>query len=426
MANNTDGGVKLIDGSEFPAPRGNLEAGHYWQDSTSGSWIFYGGPTGNFKGYWRFPDLATLEKSRQHNYISGRSGVQNISVVEDASVPADYIYIKPLENAIPSASLTETARYPTDNIIDGDNDYVYFQFGKYIPPFSKDSQRLTSGGQNSLRRYAQSSYQASTQLKVEKIEGSSGIVLPMPQDLGNDIQQTWNGKQFSAIGRAAIAGAAGGNLSEIGNRISDFQGNTQAIVAALQTQLLNKIPGVGGNLDMGDITGSTQGIVLNPNAEILYDSPELREIGMTFKMIPRNATEAAMIKKICFMFRYASVPEWGGKGESETTSLSFSQDVTNQFSGIKTGADQGQKFDFTNMDNFMRVPYLCKFTFMQGQSENRHVQQFKPCAIRKVAVNYTSDGTYATYKDGEPVATELTLNFLESKVLFKDDIKRGF
>ena len=100
--------------------------------------------------------------------------------------------------------------------------------------------------------------------------------------------------------------------------------------------------------------------------------------------------------------------------------------MTNKFKGIETGADQGQKFDFTSMDNFMRVPYLCKFTFMQGLSENKYIQQFKPCAIRKVAVNFTSDGTYATYRDGEPVATELTLNFLESKVLFKDDIKRGF
>ena len=74
----------------------------------------------------------------------------------------------------------------------------------------------------------------------------------------------------------------------------------------------------------------------------------------------------------------------------------------------------------------MKVPFLCKFTFMRGTEVNDKVQQFKPCAIRKVAVNYTSDGTYATYKDGEPVATELTLNFLESKILFKSDIAAGF
>ena len=63
---------------------------------------------------------------------------------------------------------------------------------------------------------------------------------------------------------------------------------------------------------------------------------------------------------------------------------------------------------------------------MSGNEVNNNLQQFKPCAIRKVAVNYTSDGTYATYRDGEPVATELTLNFLESKLLFKSDIKAGF
>ena len=63
---------------------------------------------------------------------------------------------------------------------------------------------------------------------------------------------------------------------------------------------------------------------------------------------------------------------------------------------------------------------------MNGSNPNRKLQQFKPCAIKRVAVNYTSDGTYATYSDGTPVSTELTLNFLESKALFKDDIQAGF
>ena len=74
----------------------------------------------------------------------------------------------------------------------------------------------------------------------------------------------------------------------------------------------------------------------------------------------------------------------------------------------------------------MRVPYLCKFSFMKGGNVNRNMQQFKPCAIRKVAINYTSDGTYATYRDGTPVATELTLNFLESKILFRSDVDAGY
>ena len=336
---------------------------------------------------------------------------------ESAEALDKLLVIGPLKGAGPGLD-NKTARYPEDALIGASSDYVYFQFGKYEPPFGRDAQKNTSSA-TKIRSYSQASYAASTDLKIETIKipttetNITGIVLPMPQDLGNDIQQTWNGKQFSALGRAAIAGTAGGNFAEIGKRISDMDGNLTAAITSLNTQLLNKIPGVGGNLDVGDITGSTEGIVLNPNAEVLYDSPELREIGMTFKMIPRSATEAKIIKNIVYMFRYASVPQWGGN-EGQTLSDQLIND------------GEGGTFEAFGKQNFMRVPFLCKFTFMNGNAVNDKVQQFKPCAIRKVAVNYTSDGTYATYRDGEPVATELTLNFLESKVLFKRDIQAGF
>lgn len=318
-----------------------------------------------------------------------------------------------------SPTLTNTtARYPSDALIDASSDYVFFQFGKYKPPFKKES------GDS---KFSQVAYNQSTELEDKSIQipgGPSvdGIVLPMPQDLGNDIQQTWNGKQFSAFGRAAIAGSAGGNFAMIGRRLEDMEGNITSIVASLQTTILNKIPGVGGNLDINDITGSTRGIVLNPNAEILYDSAELREIGMTFKMIPRSAEEAKIIKNIVYMFRFASVPAWGGnEGDADAFKAG---DVTIDKDATKDGLMK-ETYSF-GKENFIRVPYLCQFRFMTGSNMNDKIEQFKPCAIRKVAVNYTSDGTYATYRDGEPVATELTLNFLESKLLFKKDIVGGY
>ena len=339
------------------------------------------------------------------------------------------IGIGPLKGSSPTKD-NKTARYPSDSRIDSTTDYVFFQFGKYQPPFGKLPRKgYKDEVKQGVTKNSQENYNVSTDLRQKDIGTPgggliSGIVLPMPQDLGNDIQQTWNGKQFSALGRAAIAGAAGGNFAMIGNRLGDIKGNLTSTVASLQTTLLNKIPGVGGNLDLNDITGSTKGIVLNPNAEVLYDTAELREIGMTFKMIPRSAEEAKIIKNIVYMFRYASVPAWGGGDDYGDGFIKDGvKDLTIKKKNSETDTAEDVSF---GQDNFVRVPYLCKFTFMTGGKENKNVQQFKPCAIRKVAVNYTSDGTYATYRDGEPVATELTLNFLESKLLFKKDIEAGF
>ena len=63
---------------------------------------------------------------------------------------------------------------------------------------------------------------------------------------------------------------------------------------------------------------------------------------------------------------------------------------------------------------------------MTGSDTNEKLPQFKPCGISKVQVNYTPDGTYATYDDGYPVATELQLNFTETKIIFRQDVEAGF
>ena len=59
---------------------------------------------------------------------------------------------------------------------------------------------------------------------------------------------------------------------------------------------------------------------------------------------------------------------------------------------------------------------------MKGATEHTYVTQYKPCAISKVEVNYTPDGTYATYEDGAPVATELRVIFMETKLIFAHEI----
>lgn len=69
---------------------------------------------------------------------------------------------------------------------------------------------------------------------------------------------------------------------------------------------------------------------------------------------------------------------------------------------------------------------MCKFTFMKGNDTHYNVAQFKPCAISKVRVSYTPDGMYSTYVDGSPVATELSINFIESKLIFKGEVSKGF
>lgn len=304
----------------------------------------------------------------------------------------------PLSGSTPS---TGSVRYPSDMSVGDDSDYVMFQFGKYIPPFSRDN----AAASNNTSMY--DDYNASSNLKVEKVFGSDHFILPMPQDLSNEMKQNWSGKSFSGIGRSAIAALAGGDFSKLGKTAGNWAGNFHAAREAITKSALNQVPGVGGNLSISDISGSTRGVVLNPNVEVLYDSPDLRELSMVFKMVPRSDADSKTINAIIKAFRYASMPSWGSSAgaveiKGEGSSATFAQ------------------------ENFISVPMICKFTFMRGAKANPNLVQFKPCAITRIQVNYTPDGTYATYWDGNPVATELSIGFLESKLIFSSEVEQGF
>ena len=350
---------------------------------------------------------------------------------------------------------TNTVRWPSDTIHE-DTDYVFFQFGKYQPPFAKDVAQLrkdtgwsqyveglTREGlqddqyrdeliENTTTAATYELYRASEQLELYDYN----IMLPMPQDLSNEFQAQWQGKQFTATGRAAVAALGAGNFSFANEVVKNIAGNAKALQTALNTAVLNSIPGVGGNLSFNDVSGSTRGIVINPNAELLYDSPEMREIGMIFKLVAQNEQESKDIRKICQLFRYSSLPRWGGEGAQYDVTADGT--IVNIFSGEAkvTGSnarfandkpdnrDKDGQFDITGEDNWIRVPDLCKFTFMRGDQPHPYIPQFKPCAIQAVEVNYTPDGTYATYQgmDGAPVAVELRVNFMETKIIYANEV----
>jgi len=143
---------------------------------------------------------------------------------------------------------------------------------------------------------------------------------------------------------------------------------------------------------------------------------------MVFKMVPKTPEESKIIRRICQAFRKNSMPKYGG-AEDQTAMDElwdgWSDDIKNKTKG--SGGDSTQ-LNFGAMNNFIRVPNLCKFTFMHGNKVHPFLVQFKPCAISKVEVTYTPDGTFSTYSDGAPTAVELRLSFMETKVVFSDEV----
>ena len=297
-----------------------------------------------------------------------------------------------------AGNVSDALRYPND-IVAEDTDYVLFEFYEYKPPFqgiNKDSENANQGG---LAQYNQSATDAAF---YEKTSGIPSVVLYMPEDVSTGYKANWSGKSFSNIGRDIMT-TAGADLknvpSNLGRTADDML--NQIIPNASTTLIQATISKITGEqIERNDILGSTRGVILNPNVELLFGGIDLRNFQLNFKLVPRKQEEAVMNKKIIDSFRKAMLPRFALGNE-----LNFSSaEATSR--------------------NYVKVPNVCKVSFMRGGSVNTDVAQYKMCAITQVDVNYTPDGTYATYEGGEMVAVGLTLNFQETKLIFADEVEQ--
>lgn len=290
-------------------------------------------------------------------------------------------------------------RYPETNF-DADTDYVMFTFYDYVAPYS--TQGGGSGGITNAAGQAFSSYNQSSASALGAANSGPGrrtgqVVLYMPEDIGGQYGGSWDAANLSTMAKGAIAGfgeGAGGNAG------GAFSAPLNAVKTATEnmftqgTGVVNAISQALGQSNFGSVTVNdifslATGQVLNPNTEVLYKGPKMRTFDLSFKMAPRNQTEANSIRKIIHKFKYATLPSFGGQ-----------QDLN---------------------ASFVRVPQIVDVTFMKGGSENEWVTQYKPAVITNLDVSYTPDGAWASLPNGSPVATSLKISFQETKMVYADE-----
>lgn len=278
-------------------------------------------------------------------------------------------------------------------------DYVRFSFKKYKPPFSSGGARGSQGGYN----------ESITNLEAD--DELSTIALYMPEDIQAQYGAQWNGKAFQNVTANILQNSglvATGNVGESLKNLGTTVGSLgESGFTKLVTELVDKLQksGQAEGLGTNDIFGSTAGIVLNPNTELLFQGFDLRTINLTFKMVPNNDTEAVEIRQIITNFKRAMLPR------------------LNTGTFFADNADGGSNQD--DSQNFIKVPNLVEMRFMSGGVEHPYLTQFKPCAITGLSINYTPDGSYSTYRNSSPVATIMQVSLAETKLVYREDIYDG-
>ena len=326
-----------------------------------------------------------------------------------------------------------TQRYPSDLIINDQTDYIRFQFFKYRPPFrTLAADNETNYFKTDGKRVAY--YGLSGEGNIgEKLDDD--ILMYMPQDVSTSMSTSWGGKEITntaAIALRAYANLTGGDydaaIQAVGSGVPGFaKGLPSSVAAGLVNMGLNAT-GAQTNLGMNDILGGTAGVITNPNTEMLFGGPSIRNIGFKFKMAARSEREARNMLTICRRFQHHASAKFGGTSPIIGGVIKGLSNLgnSNKPKKEKTNVTDDQIFDYANSNNFIGVPDLCLFKYMTGNNVNTYLNQYKACAITNVDVNFTPDGSYSTLVGGYPSAVELTLGFVETKIIYKKEIDTSY
>jgi hypothetical protein len=273
-------------------------------------------------------------------------------------------------------------RYPTD--LSTNQDCIKFSIIEYLPP---------GLGATSNQPRVVTMKDGNPSVGGRTILGT--ITLPIPGGINDSNGVTWAddslgslkgifadiARSFMGDGGEAAAGAAERGASEAG------AGD------GLEQTLIGKMTEAA--------TGSSRimqrqyGSIPNPNLELLFDSPTLRDFTFNFRFTPRTPEEAKTVRFIIRSFKRA-------------------MSVKRSISSV-----------------LLKSPHTFAISYVTSNQQHPYLNKFKECALTNCSVNYTPDGTYMTYGFGEDIdsrsmtAYEMQLTFKELEPLFDDEYDKG-
>ena len=215
------------------------------------------------------------------------------------------------------------------------------------------------------------------------------IYLPIPQGARDTNTAGWSKGDLTALDAAVadltlqgieggadqVLDTARGLVNSIGKNGEDAKKLVTTLVAGAATGLGKKA------LQRRD------GAIINPNSELLFNNPDLRQFNFNYTLSPRTSREARMVVEIIRALKSNMAPR--------------------RSSGTL----------FLLSPNLYRLSYVIG----RGAGENPYLNKFKLCALTSLSTDYAANGTYMSFDDDIPVRYDLTLNFQEIVPVYQED-----
>ena len=198
----------------------------------------------------------------------------------------------------------------------------------------------------------------------------------------NPAQMVLAGVALESMSKGIAAGAA-----KVEEEIKNAAQNREDVKKAMAAVITSSAGNIGKQaLQRG------QGMVVNPNMELLFGGPAMRDFSFAFKLSPRSMKESETVVKIIKFFKQGMAP-------------------------IRSQSNF-----------FLKAPHTFNLEYKQGGPSGRlqpYLNKFKECALKSCTVQYTPDGNYNTFTDGVMTSYSMQLQFAELEPIFNDDYGSG-
>lgn len=236
--------------------------------------------------------------------------------------------------------------------------------------------------------------QATTNFSVSSTGKSSratkrlkaAIALNIPNDIKTSYSTQWD--EESTFAMSAVLGA-GNSLMNAAAKKGKL--TTDNFFDRVPDSILQSVALRTGTDSQRSGLSALQGVAVNPRREQIFKGVDYRTFTFTYQFFPRNEDEAKNVDNIIKMFKLHMMPEY--KDDSAFLYIYPSE------------------FDIE---------------YMHGSDQNRTLHKQTSCALTNIDVNYSPNGNFATFANGQPVQTDITLTFKELGLLTKKDIERGY
>ena len=326
-----------------------------------------------------------------------RNDTSPVDAADAPSTPVVPAEVSPLPDRTPgNADGFEDFRYPEDLDINTQDSLL-------ISIFDRQPRGFVGGRQRSTNANAEKKSSA----RVDISKRLAAILLPIQGGINDSLKVNYDKNEMNFLQGIA--------LSKIAENVSGMSKNDKASAEQelggftsnlnIDNQEARKMIGaVAANAALGNLKGNQStntlqsrfnGQIFNPNLELLFTGPNLREFTFQYLLTPRSPEEAGQVVGIIKTFKQNMLP----------------RTKRNQ----KSGEDSF----------FLKTPRIFRLEYQYNGGPHPFLNKFKDCALQGCNVEYTPQGTYATFPDGVMHAYRLTLNFTELDPVYAEDYDEG-